>query len=324
MIKPRKDSCFVYWIRLKDVHTDIKTEGYVGFTSRSVEARWLQHQRDYKYKIYPHFHLYRAFAKYGIDAVEILTVCEGSYDYCLDTELRLRSSPNIGWNMQQGGSGTNAGRTLTDEQKLKLSISTKAQMTPDAKAHLSRVRKELDWKLWRSPPANKSLWQYAEYIYSVYKRYPSWKLRRMQGIFNVSGTSLHTMLCAFDQGWQPTSDLLFQDFKLNYKNSDATKSYVLDIPSVEKRISNILRQPMPWENGASDKKLWLCADTYYEKFLTNPSIGAVSFGKLFNVSGDKFKTMLMHFKTGFNPNQCPIWLEFKENNKEKHELTPFV
>ena len=89
---------FVYWIHLP-YHTDMLSEGYIGFTSKTVMGRYAQHKSDAKR--YPHITLYKAFCKYGDDLL-VTTLVEGSDEYCLDVENRLRPWNKIGWNIKLG------------------------------------------------------------------------------------------------------------------------------------------------------------------------------------------------------------------------------
>lgn len=91
-----KNFCYVYWAHLKE-HTDIFSEGYVGFTSRTPEERLREHIQEsgHPNKNLTHFH--RALKKYKDDIV-LDTVCISTEKYCLDVEYRLRPKDRVGWN----------------------------------------------------------------------------------------------------------------------------------------------------------------------------------------------------------------------------------
>ena len=96
-----KNFCYVYWAHLKE-HTDIFSEGYVGFTSRTPEERLREHIQEsgHPNKNLTHFH--RALKKYKDDIV-LDTVCISTEKYCLDVEYRLRPKDRVGWNCVPGG-----------------------------------------------------------------------------------------------------------------------------------------------------------------------------------------------------------------------------
>ncbi len=96
-----KGDCKLYWIH-KPEHTDVKTEGYVGITSRSLTNRMQQHLK------YAHaganIPLSNAIRKYNNLIVEVLVI--GTEEYVLGLENKLRPTLNIGWNIREGGSET--------------------------------------------------------------------------------------------------------------------------------------------------------------------------------------------------------------------------
>ena len=98
----------VYWIHTPE-EKDILSQGYVGYTSRSIEDRLFEHKW-----IKPH-HI-------------VETVFEGTEQDCLDREHMLRPKENIGYNICVGGGippKSKKGRTLSEETKRKMSESHK-------------------------------------------------------------------------------------------------------------------------------------------------------------------------------------------------------
>lgn len=116
---------FVYWIRLPE-HSDIFSEGYVGFTSKTVSERYKSHKTDSKRDRYSHIPFYKAMNKYK-ELLIVETICEGSNDYCLMIENKLRPSPNLGWNLLVGGAKGSLGTKASEETRRKQSESRKGE-----------------------------------------------------------------------------------------------------------------------------------------------------------------------------------------------------
>lgn len=87
---------YLYWIRHTS-HTDIKNQGYVGVTRRSLK------QRFYEHSISTNPHLKNAFKKYNQSEIIIEKIFEASEHMCLFIEHQLRPVKEIGWNIVPGG-----------------------------------------------------------------------------------------------------------------------------------------------------------------------------------------------------------------------------
>lgn len=101
-------------------------EGYIGYSSKTAEQRFKQHTRDSTRKEFSHYPIYRAMAKYGEDLV-VETLLEGSSEYCLEVEKKLRPSPKIGWNISIGGSAPSEGVKQSPETIAKRVATTKSR-----------------------------------------------------------------------------------------------------------------------------------------------------------------------------------------------------
>lgn len=129
----REKESSVYWIHKED-HTDILSQGYVGFVSTGLHHRWGQHRRSAENGNGFVFH--RAISKYGYENLKKSVVCIGTADYCLFIENRLRPKRNIGWNIAIGGDSPALGRKMSDKGRLAVS---KAQ-TGRIKTSEERIR----------------------------------------------------------------------------------------------------------------------------------------------------------------------------------------
>lgn len=114
----------------------IRLEGkavYVGFTSKSADARWVEHCSDAKRKC-PNI-LHKAIRKYGMESFSVETIYTGEdSNHVLKTmEPRFiveynTFKSNGGYNMTLGGDGC-IGYTHTDEAKRKISEASRKSQT---------------------------------------------------------------------------------------------------------------------------------------------------------------------------------------------------
>lgn len=224
---------FVYWIHLPE-HTDISKEGYVGFTSRTVDQRFAHHKQSMTEAKLSHYVLYRAMKKYGKRLI-VTTLVEGSQEYCLEVEGRLRPLPSMGWNMSCGGvaarlgcshsedtrakiSKAQIGKTLTEDHRAAISNghlgkvhseATKLKQSIAAKKRAKREKDEGSQK-WIRPTANKNVWEQAIFLYDVFRKNDNCgcaRLSEISGLFDK--VKLRGMHSDFKAGWSPSDDPLY-------------------------------------------------------------------------------------------------------------------
>lgn len=118
---------FVYWVHLPE-HTDMFSQGYIGFTSKSLEKRWSGHLSDSQR--FPHVIFYKALKKYGEHLIKEV-ILEGSDEYCLAVEYKLRPKEKIGWNTLAGGERGSLGVKRSKESCKKQSDSLKGENHPN-------------------------------------------------------------------------------------------------------------------------------------------------------------------------------------------------
>ncbi len=106
----------IYWIRHPE-HTDMLTQGYIGFTQKTLEHRVKKHVERSKSNKRKIVKLGAAIKKYGIENLVVQKLFIGSADYCLEIEYKMRPICGIGWNTGVGGSETILGRKATPEQR---------------------------------------------------------------------------------------------------------------------------------------------------------------------------------------------------------------
>ena len=231
---------FLYWIRLPE-HSDITSQGYVGITSKTVQYRFDKHRRYSNNPKTKKYTINNAFLKYA-DELVVETILEGSQEYCLLMEQRLRPAPNIGWNQAQGGLLTklgtvcsdetkvkiglaNKGRTMSEENKLKMSLRNQGRkMSEFNKSQISKANKgvpktaEHREKLsahhktippWEHGSANKQNWLSAIDVYNTHKQNPELGVRNLGRVLNMPEGQLANMLRRFRQNWIPSEDESF-------------------------------------------------------------------------------------------------------------------
>lgn len=215
---------FVYWIHLKE-HTDVFCEGYVGYTGKSVEVRFKKHIRDATVGDKRNYKLHNAIRKYG-DEVVISTLIEGSDDYCLLMEEKLRPTKNLGWNHIVGGSKPPSmlGRKMKSSTKDKIGESNKkiiAAMTPDERISrysylkglkrsaetLEKYKKAQEGKhtSWLVKNANLSVWSIAQEVYN-YLQLNSVGGKRLSSAFNLKECQINALMKKIKAGWNPSED----------------------------------------------------------------------------------------------------------------------
>lgn len=124
------------------LHNIITDENYVGQTSKPIEERWKQHQRDSRRERYQHYPLYRAIRKYGENNFELLFLgTTNSVEQSDNLEkvwiILLQSRVHVhGYNIKEGGQGKtsnplevnlkiglkNKGKTRSEETRKKMSL----------------------------------------------------------------------------------------------------------------------------------------------------------------------------------------------------------
>lgn len=216
---------FVYWIKSKD-HSDILTEGYIGFTSKTVADRIKSHKFNYKKfsrdgKSGGCLKLYSEIKNSGgWLELEIVTLLEGSKEYCLDIENKLRPNENIGWNVRVGGDNqVMFKREVSSETRRKLVEVRKTWvMSQETKDRLSIERQgdgnpRFGVKPWEQVSADLITWQNAHLVHEYWLA-SSYGTRRLTKNFpQFSYWGIDTMIRKFRSGWNPIEDSSWLEFK---------------------------------------------------------------------------------------------------------------
>lgn len=250
---------FVYWLHLPE-HTDITSEGYVGYTSKTVEGRYKKHRQDSFQKTKRNYTLHNAIRKYD-EQIQLTTLVEGSEEYCLMIEEKLRPSESIGWNQAKGGFkppslkgkplrkdlaeklvAFNTGRPKSDEAKRNMSISrlnflkenpiTSEEKEANRQRMLefyrsnpkaSELRKQSSdrVRLWKHPSAG-IVWLYCEEIFQLFtNKTPVTRVPRLLNV-EITLTPIYGLYKKFRTGWQPSLDQEYLSWLKERKENNVT------------------------------------------------------------------------------------------------------
>lgn len=227
---------YVYWIT-ENVNLDIRTNGYVGITTKTVNERIKSHKYNYKRfcngKEVGCKKLYSILKRLGgWDTVTIVVLCEADIRYCLDIEFKLRSTPDVGFNTRVGGDAhVMFKRTISEATRLKLAaIRKKWVMSPTSRIKLSIDRKEAGNPMFGTPPwdnpaatpKSKETWYFADTVYSYWFHNKQGVRKTIKSFLNLNYWTVDSMIRKFKTGWIPREDKTW----LKYKESmhDCTQS----------------------------------------------------------------------------------------------------
>lgn len=238
---------FVYWIHLPE-HTDMFSEGYIGFTSKTVGKRFTRHKSDAKAGSRLHIHL--AIMKYG-ERLLCDTLLEASEDYCKDVEYKLRKLPYTGWNLAVGGTVPTLGVYPSDETRLKMAASARAnchvhlaqaanrgrkqpldERERRANSNRGRCRSDTSKKRMVEGNAKKKPWQNSQINLNVLSVTPEayalyidgCSVKESEYLLGQPSQSLRHTFVKFKNLWNPNEDLDLLEWLATYKKeaTDAT------------------------------------------------------------------------------------------------------
>lgn len=207
---------FVYWIRLPE-HVDITTQGYVGITELDVVHRLKLHKKAKPRKGMKPTVIMRALAKHK-ECIVMDTILEGSRDYCLLIENKLRPERGIGWNIAIGGRAPALGVKFSDSTRKKLSDFQKGRKhSPELRKINSEAQKKYRGSLkpWDDPLAKTSVWLLAEEFYVDFKTLEHFGRRSVAKRYSKPVDSVVKIVNKIKQGWIPLEDSDYCNWKSN-------------------------------------------------------------------------------------------------------------
>lgn len=234
---------FVYWIKAPH-HTDMFSEGYIGYTSKDIETRFKKHIGDATTGQKRNYRLHHAIRKYK-ESLSISVVLEGSEEYCLMIEEKLRPVKNTGWNHNVGGFKppspkgrlhskesvekrlASRRRTLASEtpeereircekyRGRKFSNESKEKMSQTAKARLP----------WKSSKANLNLWADSEWLYAIYSSFKTCGICKLStACKKYTKVNLECIVERFQNNWNPSEDEAYLSWLSEYNKTKETEN----------------------------------------------------------------------------------------------------
>lgn len=343
-------NAIVYWIHLPE-HTDVFSQGYVGYSSKSVEERYSKHVWDATSKGKRNYRLHNTIRKYGSDNLVADVIIVGSEEYCLGMEARLRGAKNIGWNHAIGGSKPPSplGRKVSEETKKKSSEALKKTIQGyTEEQRLERYaylkgrefsdetrKKQRDAHLgkqagWENPKAIKTVWASADVIAEYMHRNPSHGIKKVAKAFKLSEGNIKTLLNKLVDGWEPALNEKWVEFRDSYTSAGGD---IFDLetaiytPNALKKISEesrLMLKAKPWLKHNANLRVWSIADKLFDTFTQDKSLGAQRLGNPFGLQANNLTVALAKLRTGWNPSEDSEWLAFKEQyllEQESNEIS---
>lgn len=189
-------SC-VYWIHTPEM-TDPKTQGYIGVSSAGYRTRWSEHKS--KARKGSSLVVHNAIRKYH--DIKITELFRASPEFCSMVEHALRPLPCISWNLSVGGEKTRCGVSVSEANKLALSVRMKGvPKTPSQKLLMSLSSKQ---KMWENNGACKVAWLNCIEIHKSFKDTSS--QTSVANKFSISKSVVFHMYKRFSSGWNPNED----------------------------------------------------------------------------------------------------------------------
>lgn len=281
---------FVYWIKAPH-HTDMFSEGYIGFTSTTVENRYKEHKAKAK-NTASNLKLHNALRKYEKD-VSIVTILEGTNEYCLEVEKKLRSRENIGWNIAVGGEAPMLGRKHTEENRKKQSLAQIGKIHSDA----TRLKMSASQKEVGMTPAKAEA------------------LKKARAVMKGRPVSVETRkkLSAAMMGREISieSRKKLSEIKKGKPPSEITL----------KASAEYNRNLKAWETNPAKRNSenWSKALEMFDYLQINPTHGIVKLSRAFNTTKGKARGVHWKILDGWVPSKDEDYLTWLSNYKEKQK-----
>jgi hypothetical protein len=186
---------FVYHIHLPE-YSGCVDRGYIGFTSNTVDHRFREHKGIATTEKCPNYPVYNALRKYG-DRVVVTTLIEGSNEYCLDMERRLRPTPNMGWNIACGGGAPMLGLRHAEG-------AFDNAFPPERRKKQSDFAKSVP--TWLHGSSDKVIWASADRVYDCFKAHEPIGANLLGQALGLGIKQAEAIRNKFLKGWVPTED----------------------------------------------------------------------------------------------------------------------
>jgi len=300
-IKSRsKDKVFeVYWVHLP-VHTDIKSQGYVGITCQGALVRFYKHKSE-AINLGKDWVFHRAIRKYGHKNLIVETILVCDYDYARGMEESLRPERYTGWNTCEGG-GVGFLEPLenlhgTPEfSKMRSDYMLSAWQDEDYKNKMMASKKIYfeETPPWRRAgnAVNHTAWKLAGICYILHTKL-GWGRAKAANYLLFSEGSISRVFDHIVDGWNPTEDGDYLD--------------MYDVPSlmsIEDIYGDTSQYHMSWKRKDASG-VWGIADDLY--YLYTKDVPLKDIAKYANVTWHQTHKIYKRFAGGWNPNLDLRW-----------------
>lgn len=301
----------VYWVHLPE-HTDVFTQGYVGYTAQTALERFETHKKESRYTTKKLTIIHKAILKYGNNlVVDTLVVCDEEYG--LYVENALRPTEKIGWNIVPGGgkppNHTGKKRTAdqNEAQRARMKESgVRPPMTPDVLLKIAKAKAENGH--WGNHKVNGCIhaWEKADVIYELRRTFPKISARDIAKITEINDTSrVNHILRYIKRGFVPLQcEKWLRDFDAN------DLSFISGIKLTDLSIQH------PWTYNRANKSLWANADVV--KTLWESCKDKKIVERSFNLQHKAANTLLEKLDSGWNPQEDEHWIAFKTSYEKEY------
>lgn len=229
------DKAYVYWIRLPH-HKDPYKQGYIGFTSTSVEERFKRHVKSAKYG--SEYIIHKAIRKYGEDSLVVDVIFEGTIEDAYEEEKKYRPTIWVGWNICAGGQGGNAPfiKSLWEDPEMRKHLEECGRKRMTAQWECEEYQKEMSkmttdtWKdsetrkkrvdgiskgsfkryerdgPWANPRTLRDTWKDAVNLMNAWEENGKPGCHVLSKITGYKVSSLQNIVKYFKSGWNPLED----------------------------------------------------------------------------------------------------------------------
>lgn len=314
----------VYWIHLEK-HKDFKSMGYIGYSNRDLETRLSEHLIEAKDQNKRKTILHKAINKYGEGNLIAEVLLEGSPEYCLMMEERLRPDEKIGWNIVKGGGAppSQDGKKHSDERKKKASLRLKGKTPINHELMQARsleVRSKIGTWQRTSCQNKRAVWSKADLIYTylngVEGRQNFQELSEFLGFDDVESVrKIASYIKQRDYNPFKCSNWL-RDFSINSDNVQELINNHVD-PSfgqTQDVVTKELRAKSLRLTSYNKSRHWAFALLIYEKMMSG--VRRCDISKEMGFTKNNLTEMYKRFRNGWNPNEDQEYLSWLKERTE--------
>ena len=247
------------------------------------------HYKAVNRKDQEHYTFYRALKKYS-DKLVVTTLVEGSDEYCLEIERKLRPEPDIAWNISCGGGAPMLGRKHSEEGKQRIAEGGKGRVMSDFnKQQLSKANKG---KI-VSEETRKKQSEYAR------NRPPETRLKMSESQRGKNHSE--------EDKAKMSAKRIGNKYCLGYKHTEESKIERSEVSKL-------------WKNPRANTSVWVRALELYSVFDASvESCGNDRMCTLLNEQHSfKYTTICKQFNSGWIPSEDESFMKWLSERKENN------